>query len=90
MLFHCLVLTNPMLLFFISRGTKAFSISGSLDGESWAFMIEEAQLTDARPLGCNAPLEEFDLGPAVARYITVILKTYYGAGPALRFIQFEY
>lgn len=72
------------------RGTEKFSIEGSLDGESWNFMIEEDKLDSAENLGCNTPTQEFNLGPSVARYIKITLKTFYGAGAGLRFIEFEY
>lgn len=69
------------------RATKSFSVELSQDNVVYTEVVNGV-LTDPTNLGCDTPLEMFDIASTTSRYVKVILIDYYGTiSVALQYVQ---
>ena len=77
--------------FSFSRGTENFQIEVSLDLSNWTTIVDNSLQNIIGISGCTrVPLETFiATQEAYRRYIRFTIKTYYGNGGGLQFINWE-
>lgn len=67
------------------RGARDVTIQLSSDNSVWS-TVKEATLSDPRLRGCNVPIETLSITITSARYIRVIINTFYGLGGGLQYV----
>ena len=84
------LITDTLVFVLFSHGTKQFSVHVSFKSHyDWTKVLTD-NLPDARNKTCEEiPLNTFEVN-AAGRFVKIIMESFYGVGPGLKYVNIEY